>query len=73
MNALVQDPDPLVGKTQELRLVDIWLLGPAMMAVGLTGKIPTWMRPLAFLGGALTVWYNWRNYDRLKKARGMNP
>lgn len=65
--SLVQHPDPEIGKTQFLRMVDVWVLGPAMIYVGAVGGIPQWMRPLAVLGGAATIVYNYRNYVRLNR------
>lgn len=55
-----------IGKAQWLRLVDIWLLGPAMMYVGWTGKMPDWWRLASFIGGWYTIVWNLRNYDRVK-------
>ena len=64
-----QDPDPEVGKTQAIRLLDVWFLGPAMIYVGLAGRILSWMRLLAVVGGIATIVYNHQNYVRLRRSR----
>lgn len=65
-----QDPDPEVGKTQAIRLFDVYVLGPAMVYAGLTGRVPRWMQWLAVVGGILAVTYNSANYARLERVRG---
>ena len=64
-----QDVDPAVGKTQLIRKVDIFALGPAMIYVGLAGRILSWMRLLAVVGGIATIVYNHQNYVRLRRSR----
>lgn len=64
-----QDPEPEIGKAQYIRLVDIWLLGPAMVLLGVTGKPMKFTRVAWVVGGILTIVYNWQNYKRLEEAR----
>lgn len=68
LEALVRDPDPFVGKSQTIRLIDIFVLAPAMVYVGVSGKVPRWMRVFAVLGGFATVYYNGVNYLRHERA-----
>ncbi len=63
-----QHPDPAVGKSQLFRLIDIFVLAPAMIYVGATGMIPPLLRAPAIVGGVATVAYNWVNYDRLRES-----
>jgi hypothetical protein len=64
-----QHPEPDVGKTQAIRLADIFLLGPAMVYVGVTGVIPSLLRIPAIVGGIATVAFNVQNYRRLEESR----
>lgn len=55
------------GKTQQVRLVDVFLLGPFMVfASTLIPKSHQGARLLLGLSGVLTVAYNWKNYRRIK-------
>lgn len=52
-----------VSKTQDVRLVDVVLLGPFMMwAARESRDLPEWARAVLFISGAATVAYNGRNY-----------
>lgn len=52
-----------VAKSQNVRLFDIFLLGPFMIWHGIKAKtVPTWARMLMLLGGAGTILYNVKNY-----------
>ena len=62
-----QHPDPAIGKSQAIRLIDIFLLAPAMIYVGASGEMPKWLRKWAVIGGVLTIVYNAQNYLRLTK------
>jgi hypothetical protein len=60
-------------KSQFIRQLDVWLIGPVMM-YGAWKLDPEYEKTRAALGvfGALTVWYNWRNYRMYQEieARG---
>lgn len=50
-------------KSQKVRLVDVFLLGPFMVAAGArSSSLPGWMRVGLVGGGVATVGYNLRNY-----------
>lgn len=66
-----QDPDPLQGKSQQLRLFDVFVLAPAMIYVGASGRVPRWLRPFAVLGGLAVAYYNGANYLRYARVRAM--
>ncbi len=68
IDAIARHPDWRVGKAQWLRLADIWLLGPAMMYSGWTGKFPDWWKLASFIGGWYTIKWNWVNYKRVQEA-----
>jgi hypothetical protein len=65
----MQSPDPCDGKSQIIRLVDIFALGPYMIYVGYSGKVHKYMRPLAIIGGFATIVYNYSNYMRQKNKQ----
>lgn len=55
-------------KTQEIRLVDIFLLSPFMVWFGITAtNVPQWTKFVMVISGILTAWYNGRNYLRKRK------
>lgn len=49
-------------KSQGVRLLDVWLLGPFMVWAGAARSLPAWARVSLVAGGALTIVYNARNY-----------
>lgn len=51
-----------IQKSQTVRLIDVFLIGPMMIAAGRSRRMPEWMR-LAMMGtGFLTIIYNGNNY-----------
>lgn len=50
-------------KTQDVRLIDVLVLGPFMIYAGLKLKDP-WMRTAMIAAGGATIAYNWQNYRR---------
>lgn len=64
-------------KSQTVRLVDVFLLGPFMMWAAGQRTVPTWARDALWWSGLLTVIYNGRNYllemERAGKAPGPTP
>lgn len=51
-----------VQKSQEVRLFDVLVLGPFMIAMALTSRPPMVLRVLLGVTGAGTILYNLRNY-----------
>ena len=64
-----QHKDPKIGKSQVLRIIDVFILGPAMIYVGTSGKVPKAWRKWATIGGVLTVLYNAQNYLRVGQSK----
>lgn len=52
-----------VQKSQEVRLLDILVLGPFMIAMALTSRPPPILRVLLGAVGVGTILYNLRNYQ----------
>ena len=51
----------LTGDVQEVRALDVAVVGPAMIAAGLwLGPLPALLRAALALFGVTTVVYNWR-------------
>lgn len=61
-------PDP--GKAQLVRLVDVVLLGPLMIAAA--GNLPRAARVVLAIAGVLTISYNAHHYVRIARAAGAN-
>ena len=61
------------GKTQEIRLGDVFILGPFMIwAASQTKPLPDWARSTLFFSGLGTIIYNLYNYEtqaRILEAR----
>ena len=53
---------------QNVRLIDVLLLGPFMIWFGLQSSGPEWAKCGLIIAGILTASYNW---DRYQKARLM--
>ena len=61
--------EPMRGKSQMVRLVDVFALGPFMIWYAVKSKNePTWARAVLALSGALTSVYNGNNYIRIRNA-----
>lgn len=68
-----------ISKTQRMRLLDVFFIGPSMILGGLAENKPYW-RAGWFLMGVGTVIYNGHNYlqqrkelERLKNASDQQP
>ena len=57
------------GKSQDVRLLDVFVLGPFMLWVATQDRIPAWARAALGVSGAATIIYNWNNYRRIKGGR----
>lgn len=62
------------SKGQIVRLIDVFVLGPATILAALwPGALPTWFR-VALLGyGAATIVYNARNYFATRRDEATTP
>ena len=63
-------------KSQTVRLIDVFLLGPFMVGTALSQKKTTWGRSFLLAMGFLTILYNGENYLRersQKKDRNAPP
>lgn len=57
-------------KTQTIRLVDVFVLGPGMIAYAAKWKDPPqWARIALALTGVATIIYNGRNYMRVGRKQ----
>ena len=53
------------GKTQNIRLLDVFFIGPLLVWVGFAGRLNDTVRILLFVIGVATVIYNGRNFIRI--------
>lgn len=59
-------------KSQQVRLVDVFVLGPFLAWAGWEDSaLPNWARFALFLSGVATIWYNGRNYIAIEKTKGL--
>ena len=49
-------------KSQTIRLLDAFLIGPVMIVVGARPELPGWQRAFLTVVGGLTIAYNAQNY-----------
>jgi hypothetical protein len=58
-------------KTQEIRLIDVFVLGPLMIRSGWLNrdKSPVTSYLMMFAGGA-TMAFNWKNYKEVQDVKG---
>jgi len=57
-----------IAKTQDVRLVDVWVLGPAMILGARQIENPT-LRVIVGGGGVATILYNLANYQAQQRRR----
>jgi hypothetical protein len=53
---------PEFQKSQAIRAVDVWLLGPLMILGTAHRKMPVWLKLVLGISGFLTMAYNAENY-----------
>jgi hypothetical protein len=58
------------GKSQGVRLLDVFLLGPFMIWAGTQQRLPAWAKWGLIGAGIGTITYNAINYARIKKLEG---
>jgi hypothetical protein len=62
--------DPDHGKTQSIRLVDVFALGPFMVWFGMEAEdVPDAARLIMIASGLATIAYNGANYLRLRRLK----
>lgn len=60
-----------IGKTQEVRLVDVFLLGPFMVWFATVAQgVPQWAKIALAVSGVLTTLYNGHHFIREELAHG---
>ena len=62
-------PGSVIEKTQNIRLLDVFVLGPAMIYTALDVKPPKLLRTFMLAVGAGTILYNLSNYMEQEKAK----
>lgn len=55
-------------KPQSVRLLDIFLIGPLMIAGAMRSRMPEPWRTMLLVSGALTILYNGANYLDVQKS-----
>ena len=57
-------------KSQSIRLLDVFLIGPMMSYIGYKSEgVPQWIKTSMILFGFSTIIYNGANYMKLKNRR----
>jgi hypothetical protein len=60
-----------IGKTQEVRLIDVFLLGPFMVWFAAAAQgVPQWAKIALAVSGVLTTLYNGHHFIREELAHG---
>lgn len=54
-------------KTQQIRMMDVFVIGPLMLRSGWLEKDSIWGK-LMLLAGAATIVYNYQNYREVEKS-----
>lgn len=49
-------------KTQQIRLIDVFFIGPLLIYVGYKYNLPGYIKGLLIIIGVLTILYNGANY-----------
>ncbi len=57
-----------VSKSQNIRLVDVFILSPIMIYAGTFKSLPTWLRVSMIGMGVATAFYNGKNFLKNRKA-----
>lgn len=63
MNRLVSD------RYQHIRLVDVFILAPAMVYASTFKQIPDYVRIILFVSGVATLVFNGKNYMDIEKNK----
>jgi len=60
-------------KTQYVRLIDVFVLGPAMIAAAVALPQRPVLRAILAVSGVGTIWYNARNYVTVQQSIQQDP
>lgn len=60
-------------KAQSVRLLDVFVIGPIMVAAGMQKAQPQWMQLSLIAIGLGTIAYNGRNYLLIKQQAANEP
>ncbi len=61
----------MIGKTQQVRLIDVFLLGPFMVWFAVVSKdVPEWAKITLAVAGVLTSLYNGHHFLKQEMANG---
>jgi len=56
-------------KYQSIRLIDVFLFGPAMIAIGLRRNVTETERAFLIVGGLFTMIFNGANYLEIEREK----
>ena len=56
-----------ISKSQNIRLIDVFVIAPICIYAGTFKTLPTWLRYSLFTIGVATAYYNGKNYINNKK------
>ena len=51
---------------QQVRLLDIYILGPFLVLAGVADRLPSWARLMLVAAGVLTMAYNGARYESVE-------
>lgn len=57
-------------KSQNIRLIDVFVIAPVLIYAGTRKELPTWLRLSLVTFGACTAYYNAKNYIINRNANG---
>jgi hypothetical protein len=74
MEVTVKKPETIqeFQKSQLIRLIDVFAIGPAMVYAGTFKQLPMWLRVFMIGTGVATILYNGKNYILNKNSSDNN-
>ena len=61
--------DEIAYSYQEIRLLDVFLLGPTMIYASTSKSLPDFIRIVLFVSGVATITFNGKNYLEIEKNK----